>query len=187
MELAQDVHDYLERQEPTTYLQADLKHAYYSIVLHPEDRHIYAFTVPGFSQLQPTRLLQGLRGTSSTMSTLMNRTLGTIPQPNPKPPLLAGTKDAPPPLKFYMDDILGGFAGAEKQYEFLARHFCLRIEWARLRLSFIKLRLFVQRVVTLGAEHQAGGAVKVTNDRVMRLAKWPLTNDVREVRSFMGA
>lgn len=40
MELAEEVHSFLENPEHQTFIQADLKHAYYSITLHPEDRPI---------------------------------------------------------------------------------------------------------------------------------------------------
>lgn len=90
MELAQDIHDYLERPEHSLYLQIDLKHSYYSITLHPDDRHIYAFTISGFGQLQPTRLPQGCCGVAFSMSTLMNRALGAIPSPVAKPSLPIG-------------------------------------------------------------------------------------------------
>ena len=37
-------------------LQADIKHAYYSVLVHPEDRHVFAFTSPGIGKLQPSTL-----------------------------------------------------------------------------------------------------------------------------------
>lgn len=100
MQLAKDIHDYLERREHGTYVQADLKHAYFSIVLHPEDRHIYAFTILGFGQLQPTRLPQGCSGAAFSMSALMNKALGAIPPPQSEPSFLIGERNRPEPLKF---------------------------------------------------------------------------------------
>ncbi len=38
---------------------ANLKHAYYTIPLHLEDRHYFAFTISGIGQLQHTRMQQG--------------------------------------------------------------------------------------------------------------------------------
>lgn len=35
----------------------DLRHAYFGIPMHPEDRVLFAFTIPGLGQLQPTRFL----------------------------------------------------------------------------------------------------------------------------------
>lgn len=48
--------EYLSDPRHAIFIQADLKHAYYSIPLHPDSRAIYAFTVDGIGQLQPTRL-----------------------------------------------------------------------------------------------------------------------------------
>lgn len=86
------------------------------------------------------------------MSTLMNYALGAKPPPGLEPSLLIGTKNTPPLLKFYIDDILSGFASPEAQFDFRVNHFFPRIEWARLSLSFKKLRLFVYKVVASGVE-----------------------------------
>lgn len=47
MELSAHVHDSLSDPRHGTLFLADLKHAYYSISLHPDDRHIFAFTIQG--------------------------------------------------------------------------------------------------------------------------------------------
>lgn len=56
MELSARVHDSLSDQRHENLFSADLKHAYYSISLHPDDRHIFAFTIQGIGQLQPTQM-----------------------------------------------------------------------------------------------------------------------------------
>lgn len=81
MELASKVHDYLADPRHLTFCQFDIKDGYFCVVLHPEDRHYFAFTIPGIGQLQPTRMPQGSRSASFTMSELMNIAMGPIPKP----------------------------------------------------------------------------------------------------------
>lgn len=44
-ELSARVHNSLSDPRHGNLFSADLKHAYYSISLHPEDKHIFAFTI----------------------------------------------------------------------------------------------------------------------------------------------
>lgn len=46
-ELSARVHDHLSDPRHKVLFAADLKHAYLSICIHPEDRHYFAFTVAG--------------------------------------------------------------------------------------------------------------------------------------------
>lgn len=43
--LASDVHEYLSHPSHMVFHQLDLKHAYWGMPLHPDDRHIFAFSV----------------------------------------------------------------------------------------------------------------------------------------------
>ena len=61
MELSARVHDSLSDLRHGNLFSADLKHAYSSISLHPDNRHIFAFTIQGLGQLQPTRMPQGAK------------------------------------------------------------------------------------------------------------------------------
>ena len=56
LELTSKVHDYLAHPWHNIFMQADIQHGYYSVVLHPEDHHIFAFTILGIGQLQLTRM-----------------------------------------------------------------------------------------------------------------------------------
>lgn len=86
-----------------------------------------------------------------------------------------------------MDDVLGGFPDFESGFAFLRDHFLPRIEWAGLKLSFKKLRLFCDQVTALGTEHQIGAKASILPDRVRRIAKWPTPSCIKEVRSCLGA
>lgn len=187
LELMSKVHDYLSDPRHKTFFQADIKHGYFSVVLHPEDRHLFAFTIPGIGQLQPTRMPQGSKSAGFTMSELINITLGPIPEPMPEPSLMHSESPGPPPVVFYVDDIFCGHEDFESQFTFLRDHFFPRIKWARLTLSFRKFRLFVDKVKALGVEHYVGGKLHVLSSRVETIAKWPEPKNAKSVRGFLGA
>jgi hypothetical protein len=184
MELASTVHDNLSNPEHRCFFHADIKHAYFSVLLAPEDRHYFAFTVPGFGQLQPTRMPQGSGTASFTMTELMLIVLGAIPPPNPEPSLL--TMKDPAPVVSFVDDLYGGAESFENMYQFLRGHFFPRIEWAGLRLSFKKLALFVTEVDALGIHHEVGGHMSIKENRIQKIVEYPPPTNQTEVRAFLG-
>ena len=104
--LLAEIHDRLSDPRIGAYSQFDLKHAYWSIPVHPDGRHVFAFSIPGFAQLQPTRMPQGSQSAAFTMTEVMKLALGPIPSPLPEPsllsPLVPGTVL---PVDNYMDDV----------------------------------------------------------------------------------
>ena len=66
-------------------------------------------------------------------------------------------------------------------------HFFPRVEWARFRLSFKKLKLFMEAIKALGVTHCVGGRVRILEDRIERITKWPTPEDQHGVRAFLGA
>ena len=68
MELSLRVHDHLSNPEHACLFAADLKHAYLTIPLHPQDRHCFAFTISSIGELQPTRKQQGSKSAGFTMN-----------------------------------------------------------------------------------------------------------------------
>jgi len=124
---------------------------YLTIGMHPEDRHYFAFTISGIGQLQPTSMQQGSQSAGFTMTEAVYRAFGALPPPIKEPSLLhSGNSSTLPPLTFYMDDFFGGFQDFEEQYQFLRHHFLPRIEWAKLKLSFKKLKLFERSIKAIG-------------------------------------
>lgn len=102
------VHDFLSNPSHKLLFQFDIKHAYWSVPIHPDDRYLLAFSVPGMGQYQPTRMSQGERSASFTMTELMHIALGAIPPPNPEPSLLyGGERPDVQHCMAYMDDGLG--------------------------------------------------------------------------------
>lgn len=195
LQLTPRVHDYLSDPRHATFFVADLKHAYYSVGLHPEDRHYFAFYLPDVGQLQPTRMMQGSQSSAFTMNELMNLVFGPIPAPQSEPSLLhysatplekhqtAGLA----PLAYYMDDIFGGAQSFDEQLEFLGNHLFPRLDWAGLKLSFKKLKLFVDQIKALGIEHHIGGRLSVLPHRAAKILEWPEPQNAKQVREFLGA
>ncbi|POS83490.1 hypothetical protein EPUL_004983, partial [Erysiphe pulchra] len=62
VELLSRCHDYLGDPSHEMFFKLDLKNGYWAIMVHPDDRHLFAFSMPGMGQLQPTRIPQGSKG-----------------------------------------------------------------------------------------------------------------------------
>ena len=73
-----------------------------------------------------------------------------------------------------------------KDHEFLRDHLLPRFLWARLRLAFPKLWLFVTKVLALGEIHEIGGAISIIPQNIANLLEWPAPQDVSHVRGFLG-
>lgn len=188
LERADDVLEYVANPNHRVFIQADLEHAYYSVPLAKDYRHIYAFTIDGLGHLQPTRMPQGCAGAPFTMSSLMNLVLGQIPEPHAEPSLLhPRSLTEPEPCKFYMDDIVAGSDSSEKLFTLLEQHFLPRLLWSGLRLFFKKLKLFVSEITALGIQHEVGGLIRIARPRIEKISKWPVPQTKRDVRGFLGA
>jgi hypothetical protein len=77
--LASKVHDYFSHPGHGCFMQLDLKHGYWAVALHPDDRHLFAFAMPGIGQLQPTRMPQGTMTAGFSVIELMHIVLGYLP------------------------------------------------------------------------------------------------------------
>lgn len=187
VELSSKVHDHLSNPKHGCLFKADLKHAYLTVPLHPEDRHFFAFTISGIGQCQPTRMQPGSKSAGFTMTAAVYKGFGFIPPPHSEPSLLhSDDPNTPPPLSFYTDDFFGGFKDFAAQFAFLRDHFFPRVEWARMVLSFKKLRLFASAIEALGVKHCVGGHVHILDNRIARVASFPVPSDQSGVRAFLG-
>lgn len=129
MELMSEIHDYLSLPQHKCFLQMDEKYAYCSIPIHENDRHIYAFIIPGISQLKLTRMSQGCGTSGFSMQEMMQIVWGALP-PIPQntigdlnhPILYDFSRDGSGPsllrakseldtakVRFYADDIFAGY------------------------------------------------------------------------------
>lgn len=187
MELSLRVHNNLGVGSHRSYFSADMKHGYWGVLVHPEDRHYLAFHIPGVGQLQPTRMPQGTRSSSFTYTELMNIILGAIPEPQPEPSLLHQedpSKQAD--LCFYIDDIFGGHSSFEEEYNFLLNHFLPRILWSQMKISLKKLKIGMTQIKALGQIHKVGGVLNIKQDAIDTIKGWPRPNNPTDVRGFTG-
>ena len=74
-------------------------------------------------------------------------------------------------LTFYMDDFFGGFQDFDEQYKFLRMYFFLRVEQARFRLSFKKLKLFMKAIKALDITYYIESRVRILKDRIEKIAR----------------
>jgi hypothetical protein len=187
MEVSKRVHDLLSNPRHGCFSQLDLKHGYWAIEIHLEDRHYLAFTVPGLGQLQPTRMPQGARTSAFTKNEMMHIAFGPIPEPNLEPSLFYNKKQKDAVcMAFYIDDMFIAHASFEEQFEFLANHLFPRLAWARLRLAFQKLVLFSSKITALGKIHEIDGRVSLKPANIAKILDWPHPPDVARLRSFLG-
>ena len=187
VELSSKVHDHLSNPSHGSLFKADLKHAYLTVPLHPDDRQYFAFTISGIGQCQPTRMQPGSKSAGFTMTAAVYKGFGFIPPPQQEPSLLhSDDPSVPPPLSFYTDDFFGGFRDFQAQFLFLRDHFFPRVEWARMVLSFKKLRLFADSIEALGVRHCVGGHVYIRDGRIAKIATFPVPSDQSGVRAFLG-
>ncbi|KAI0995442.1 hypothetical protein K3495_g12736 [Podosphaera aphanis] len=206
MELMSEIHDYLSLPQHKCFLQMDIKHAYWSIPVHESDRYIYAFFIPGISQLQPTRIPQGCGTSGFSMQELMQIVWGALPpvprylvndenhpiQPEfsvdgSEPSLLrAQAETEAAKVRFYVDDIFAGCTSVPEAYVTLRDHLLPRLDWANLRLSFKKLKLFSTNITALGLVHKAGGMIEPKVGRADKIRQFPVPKNQSEIRSFLG-
>ena len=70
-----------------------------------------------------------------------------------------------------MNDIFNEFKIFKKQFVFLRDQFFFRIKWARLRLTFKKLRLFAESIKALRMIHDVNEYVRVLDERIVKIAR----------------
>ena len=101
--------------------------------------------------------------------------------------LLPKEEEQMPGATFYIDDIFSGFKTFEEGYKLLEEELLPRLSWAKLRLWFKKLELFVTETVALGVTHKAGGKLVTKTERCDKIREFPVPKDVTGVRKFIGA
>lgn len=197
LSLTEKVHDYLSFPCHKVFCQFDLKHAYWAFPLHPDDRHIFASSIPNVGQLQPCVMPQGTQSACFSMNEGMLRLWGEIP-PLPmdmqsgdhdgsEPSLLEPEINGEPAMvSFYMDDSFHGIESAEKTYVALHDHVLPRLAWSKFKLSFKKLKLFMREISALEMIHKVGVISTTRYDRTEKIKSFPVPQDVTAVRSFLA-
>ncbi|KAI0996286.1 hypothetical protein K3495_g11894 [Podosphaera aphanis] len=190
VELMLSCHDYLGHPSHNMFFKLELKHGYWAILVHPDDRHYFEFSISGLGQLQPTRMPQGSCSASFSFTELMYLVLGWIlPSKNcPAMDSLASkAEDVLPECTFYIDDIFSGFKTFDQGYALLAEKILPQLVWAKLRLSFKKMELFVTETVALGIQHSTGGILKTKTERYESIWRFPTPKSASDVRKILGA
>lgn len=181
------VHDSLADPRVGSYSSFDLKHAYWSIPVEPSLRHVFAFSIEGFPQMQPTRMPQGTQSAAFSMTEVVRLAMGPIPSPLPEPSLLhAPLPREMNPMETYMDDIFLKHTTFEDQWAFVRDHLLPRLLWTLMKISLKKVRLGMRQILAIGWIHQIGGIMKVKPERAEMIRDHPVPLDPTGVRSFLG-
>lgn len=61
-----------------------------------------------------------------------------------------------------------------------------RLVWAKLRLFFKMLELFVKKIVAQGVTHQARGIMVTRTERCQMKREFPVQKVASKVRKFLG-
>lgn len=101
--------------------------------------------------------------------------------------LSAKTSDELPPCGYYFDDIFARHESAEETLHFLEHILFPRIYWARLRLSFTKMKLFMAEIKALGIQHTVGGVIRILHSRVEAINEMKPCRNQTQVQEFLGS
>lgn len=106
---------------------------------------------------------------------------GPIPPPNPEPSLLVDK------FRVFVDDMFMRDTCVHSHFDFLFQEFFPRLWFARLRMSFKKLQLFMSELSALGQGFRLGGEVRILPERVDKIIRWPASCTKTRLRGFLGA
>lgn len=132
-------------------------------------------------QVRPTRMPQGLGSSGHHFHELGYIAFGAIPEPNPEPNLIGKS------FRVYVDDMFMKHNGFWDQFLFIRDHWLPRLAWARLRLSWKKLYIFMNQMGCLGVECYLDGSQRIRPSRTNKILEWPTPTNASDVRKFMGA
>ena len=127
-----ECHDYFSDFRHECFMITDLKHVYFTMKIHFDDREFFVFIIFDLRQLQSTRMQQNFMTASFIMSKLMCRTLKKISENFENSEKLSffqnRISDFFPPLIFYQNDIMNEYFSFDDQFQFFKMHFFSRIE-----------------------------------------------------------
>ena len=186
IKLAQRTHDLLNRSNHRTFFSTNMKHDYWEILIHLENRHYLIFHVSNIDQLQSIRMSQSIRISSFTFIELMNIVFEFISKSNSESSLLhAIIHTTSSNIFFYIDDIFEDHKTFKKQYDFLETHFFSRILWVQIKISFFKLKIEIIEFKTLNQIHRIDEILNVKHKFIDKIRNWSVSQNVIAVRSFL--
>ena len=186
MKFAQRTHDLLNRSNHRTFFSTNMKHDYWKVLIHFENRHYLTFYVSNIDQLQSTRMSQNTKIFSFTFIELMNIVFEFTSESHSKSFLLhAIIHITSSSIFFYIDDIFENHKIFEKQYNFLETHFFFRILWAQMKISFFKLKIEIIEFKAFDQIHRIDEILNVKQKFIDKIRNWSISQDAIAVRSFL--
>ncbi|KAI0996530.1 hypothetical protein K3495_g11651 [Podosphaera aphanis] len=189
--LSSTTHDFMGHPSHKLFHKLDSKHGYWAISVHLDDRKYFAFSIAGIGQLQPRRMPQGFITSIFSFTELIYIVLRAIPATDNfkrwDSLLASSSPNSLPKVAFYVDDIFSGFEHFDQGYDILENQLLPRLVWAKLKLSFKKLELFVASTTVLGVLHKAGDVLITKLERCERIRNWPVSKNTTDIRKFLGA
>lgn len=183
MSLMFECHDYLSNFRHKCFMTADLKHVYFGVLVHSDDREFFAFIISSMSQLQSIKMQQGFQTTSFIMSELMTRAFEEIFEESFLFQNITSNKSSL--ITYYQDDIMGKHESFQKQFNFFRDHFLFKIEWTRLCLFFKKLFFFQFTIRALGMQHHMSEQIIILKDRIKKIVRFSISQDKIDIRAFL--
>ena len=186
MKLSSKVHDILSDFRHDVLFMTDFKYVYSIILLLKKCRHYFVSTISEIDQIQSTRMQQDFMRIEFILTKSVYKTFECISVFNSEFSLLHFSDSQKSAfLTFYMNDFFEKFSDFESLFIFLRDHFFSRIEWAKFRLSFKKLQLFMNSMRALEITHSVSGHVSITFSKAEKIVKWSVSIDAIEIRAFI--
>ena len=186
MKLTQRTHDLLNRSNHRMFFATNMKHNYWNVTIHLENRHYLIFHVFEIDQLQSTRMSQNIKTFSFTFIELINIVLKFISKLYSKSLLLhAIMHTTSSNIFFYIDDIFDDHKIFEKQYHFLKYHFFSRLLWSLMKISFFKLKIEITKLKTFDQIHRVDEVLNVKQKFIDKIRNWSIFQNAIAIRSFL--
>lgn len=128
-ELNSKIHDHLSDSRHEILMSVNMKHIYFTINLHSNDRHIFVFIISEIIQLLFIRMQQKSTPAKFTLTEMIYKTLKFIFFSSCEFSLLHSENSSMSSSFFiYINDIFDEFKTFKNMFEFLHDHFFSRIE-----------------------------------------------------------
>jgi len=164
------------------YHAFDLAHGYHNLEIHPDDQPKTAIILPeglglAHRQFEFTRLSFGLAAAPGAFQYITDRVITPAKEKTPE-------NDLGETVSVYLDDICIGGDNFTQMLQRLEALFN-RIRAAGFLLKAKKCELFQPEVSYLGHILSEKG-IKTDQNKIDKILSWPIPNNVKEVKSWLG-